>query len=284
MAFYLGCAVWSYEGWLGSFYPLKTSNKDFLRLYSQRLTAVEGNTTFYAVPSEDTVKRWRDQTPNSFKFCLKFPKTISHQGLLYPKLSEAIAFIQRVSLLESRLGVVFLQLPPHYSPEYRQDLQRFLEELAPLSVNLAVEVRHIDWFQEPHQSLLNESLKQLKIARVILDTRPIYNCPDDPQIASERRKPNVPLLYHTSAHFTVIRFISHPQRELNEIYLQEWVEYLDIWLKKGLTVFFFVHCPIEDYSPATARYFYQKLEKASITIPPLPWNQIPDIPQQLSLF
>ncbi|MGK7947197.1 MAG: DUF72 domain-containing protein, partial [Microcystaceae cyanobacterium] len=49
MTFYLGCAVWSYEGWLGSFYPTKTPKKDFLSLYSQRLTAVEGNTTFYAV-------------------------------------------------------------------------------------------------------------------------------------------------------------------------------------------------------------------------------------------
>ncbi|MGK7931493.1 MAG: DUF72 domain-containing protein [Microcystaceae cyanobacterium] len=284
MTFYLGCAVWSYGGWLGSFYPPKTANKDLLSLYSQRLTTVEGNTTFYAVPSPETVQRWCKQTPPSFRFCLKFPKTITHQGLLTPKIPEAIAFIERVFPLEKRLGAIFAQLPPNYSPDYQEDLQGFLQALTPFPVNIALEVRHLDWFKPPYQDQLNDSLTQLNIGKVLLDTRPIYNCPDDPQVNSKRRKPAVPLQYQATANFSVIRFISHPKSEFNFSYLQEWVKQVDSWLAKEMTLFFFIHCPIEDYSPATARYFQQQLEKANINIPSLPWETIPPLPQQLSLF
>lgn len=48
MNFRLGCAVWSYKGWVGDFYPQRSRPTKFLHLYSQRLTAVEGNTTFYS--------------------------------------------------------------------------------------------------------------------------------------------------------------------------------------------------------------------------------------------
>ncbi len=284
MSFYLGCAVWSYGRWVGALYPPKTPSKDFLKLYSQRLTTVEGNTTFYAVPSEETIQRWRNQTSSYFRFCLKFPKIISHRGLLLPQLPEAIAFLERVKGLNSRLGAVFAQLPPKYSPDYWDDLRFFLESVANSSICLALEVRHLDWFSEPYQSQLNEFLTALNIACVLLDTRPIYNCPDDPQITSERRKPNVPLIYKTTANFTLIRFISHPQQQWNEKYLQEWVNSINQWINQGVTVYFFVHCPIEDYSPLTARYFQQILEKQKVNIPPLPWNQLPNNPQQLSLF
>ena len=57
--FYLGCPMWGYKAWVGTdFFPAKTPASDFLRLYSRRLTCVEGNTTFYALPSEETVARW----------------------------------------------------------------------------------------------------------------------------------------------------------------------------------------------------------------------------------
>lgn len=71
--FWLGCAVWSYKGWVGDFYPTGSRPRDFLSLYSERLNAVEGNTTFYAVPDEKTVHKWVSQTPAIFKFCPKFP-------------------------------------------------------------------------------------------------------------------------------------------------------------------------------------------------------------------
>jgi uncharacterized protein YecE (DUF72 family) len=284
MNFYLGCAVWSYKGWTGSFYPPKSKAKDFLRLYSQRLTTVEGNTTFYAVPEAKTVEKWIEETPTNFKFCLKFPREISHNGLLMPSLRNAIAFLERVSLLGDRLGSVFLQLPPSYSLEAQEDLTNFLKTLSQETKNLAVEVRNLDWFDEPYASQLNELLGNLNVGKVLLDTRPIYNCPDEPQIAFERRKPEVPLQPFTTSKFALVRFISHPKREYNQSYLQEWVSQCDRWLRQGIDVYFFVHCPIEDHSPFTARYFQQLLEQKGAMVPTLPWNKLESDPIQLSLF
>src|SRR5690348_11456037 len=42
--FYIGCPMWGYKEWVGSLFPLHTPQREFLRLYSQRLSAVEGNT------------------------------------------------------------------------------------------------------------------------------------------------------------------------------------------------------------------------------------------------
>ena len=54
MNFFIGCAVWAYKGWVGELYPQGTRTADFLNLYSRRFTTVEGNTTFYAVPNQES--------------------------------------------------------------------------------------------------------------------------------------------------------------------------------------------------------------------------------------
>ena len=281
--FHLGCAVWSYKGWVGDFFPPKTKTQDFLSLYSQRLTAVEGNTTFYGVPEAKTVVRWGEQTQPSFKFCPKLSKAITHSGSLEVQIDRSLAFLTTMENLGDRLGPIFAQLPPSYSPDSWQDLEAFLQAWPQDRHPLAVEVRHQDWFKEPNNRKFNNLLTQLKISRVLLDSRPIYNCPDDPQINSQRRKPKLPLLSEVTANFSIIRFISHPQAELNQSFLREWVGLVQKWLEQGIEVYFFVHCPIEDYSPQTAKEFQKLLEDQGVTIPPLPWNQISS-PQQLSLF
>jgi uncharacterized protein YecE (DUF72 family) len=124
--FYLGCAVWSYKGWLGDIYPPKSRVSDFLSLYSRYFNTVEGNTTFYATPVASKVKRWAEQTPFGFKFCPKFPQEVTHRGLLKPSIPKALEFLQIIAEFGDRLGVVFAQLPPSYSPEHLSDLQKFL--------------------------------------------------------------------------------------------------------------------------------------------------------------
>lgn len=282
--FRLGCAVWSYRGWLGGFYPAGSVARDFLRLYGDRLHAVEGNTTFYSVPSIDTVARWREQTPAEFRFCLKFPRTVTHEGLLTPKLSEAKAFIERVKPLGDRLSCIFAQLPPHYSPGQLADLENFLQTLAPCQIPLGVEVRHPHWFTEPHRSNLDNLLSQHSITKILLDTRPIYNCSDNPQAQSKRRKPNLPVYPSITSHQAIVRFISHPNPEYNQKYLQEWLTQIQQWWATGKSIHFFVHCPIEDHSPHNAKLFQAQLEAAKIPIPKLPWQNLAPEPQQLSLF
>ncbi|MBK1987137.1 DUF72 domain-containing protein [Sphaerospermopsis aphanizomenoides BCCUSP55] len=283
MNFFIGCAVWAYKGWVGELYPPGTRTTDFLHLYSRRFTTVEGNTTFYAVPNAETVTRWATETPPGFEFCLKLPRDITHQKLLQPHISEALAFLERMRPLGKHLGPMFAQLPPSYSPALLDDLQTFLAAWPRQDVPLALEVRHGDWFKEPHQSNLTALLKNLGVGRVLLDTRPVYTGEDDPQLASERRKPQLPVQFSVTAPFTLIRFISHPQLSVNQPFMAEWITQIRQWLNVGIKVYLFVHCPIEDMSPNNARYFQQLLEDSVLEIPPLPWNHLSQS-NQLSLW
>ena len=45
---------------------------------------MEGNTTFYATPTPEIVERWRDQVPETFRFCFKLPKTVTHDRRANP--------------------------------------------------------------------------------------------------------------------------------------------------------------------------------------------------------
>ncbi|HEY9644354.1 MAG TPA: DUF72 domain-containing protein [Coleofasciculaceae cyanobacterium] len=283
MSFRLGCAIWAYKEWVGPLFPTGSRAADFLRLYSRRFTAVEGNTTFYAIPDRATVQRWATETPSGFKFCLKLPRDVTHQGLLSPRLPQAIAFLEQMQPLGDRLGPLFAQLPPSYSPEQLADLVAFLKAF-PRTQALALEVRHADWFREPHASKLHAVLSELGVGRVLLDTRPIYECPDNPQLSSERKKPQLPLQPVITANFSLIRYISHPDLSLNQRYLLQWAEQIHPWLQQGIHIYFFVHCPVEVHSPTNARHFQQLLEQRDSLVPPLPWNLLDSPPTQLSLF
>ncbi|UKO98056.1 DUF72 domain-containing protein [Nostoc sp. UHCC 0870] len=284
MNFFIGCAVWAYKGWLGELYPQGTRATEFLRLYSRRFTCVEGNTTFYAIPNVETVNRWATETPPGFEFCLKLPRDITHQGLLAPYIPAALDFLAEMRPLGKHLGPIFAQLPPSYSPASIDDLARFLEAWPRQESPLALEVRHPDWFREPHTSNLTQLLETLGVGRVLLDSRPIYSGDDDPQLQSERRKPKVPLQFSVTAPFSLIRFISHPDLSVNQPFMEEWLSQIQQWLNSGVKIYFFVHCPLEERSPNTARHFQQLLEQNAVAVPPLPWNQLDSPPNQLSLW
>ena len=284
MSFLIGCAIWAYKGWLGDFFPSGSPPSKFLRLYSQRFKTVECNATFYSVPSPKTLARWVQETPAGFEFCPKLPHSITHQGDLQDKIGEALSFIDLMQGLGDRLGPLFAQLPPQYGPQCLPDLAVFLKAIQAGGVPLALEVRHPDWFGSPHAEELAELLQSLQIGRVLLDSRPMYQVPDQPQLTSERPKPKVPLQPMVTAPFSVIRYISHPQLEVNQDFLQDWVRDVEQWLQHGIRIYFFVHCPVEEHSPRNAQYFYHLLQEQSVGLPPLPWDQITTSPTQLSLF
>jgi uncharacterized protein YecE (DUF72 family) len=298
MNFWLGCAIWAYRDWVGELFPAGSQASQFLTLYSRRFTAVEGNTTFYSVPTAATVQRWARETPDGFKFCPKLPRPFTHQGNLTAAIAETEVFLKHMQGLGDRLGPVFAQLPPSYGPGQFDDLAAFLEVIAP-QTTLAVEVRHPGWFRADAALRLNDLLSDRGVGRVLLDTRPIYDCPDDPQIASERRKPRVPLQPVTTARFTLVRYIGHPDPQFNHTYLKAWAEQVQQWLQQNQQIYFFVHCPVEQRSPSTARQFHHLLTQQLLTLPqpivlpPLPWDQVESTPSadseaaaatQLSLF
>jgi uncharacterized protein YecE (DUF72 family) len=285
--FRLGCAVWACKDWTGEFFPPGSRASDYLKLYGERLTTVEGNTTFYSLPSPDMVKRWANETPEHFRFCPKIPRTISHEGALTPHLAKALDFLRLMQGLGIRLGPLLLQLPPSYSPASYEDLAAFLTAWPRAEAQIALEVRHLDWFKPADANRLNGLLTALGVGRILLDTRPIYELDSnegDPQLRSERPKPRVPLQPEVTAAFSIVRYISHPECDRNNEYLAQWFEHFRHWLTQGTSIYMFVHCPIEAHSVTIAHRFQAMLEKAAVEVPALPWNLLERPPEQLALF
>ena len=284
MSFQLGCAIWAYKGWLGDFYPKGSPAGQLLKLYCDRFSTVECNATFYSIPSPETVAKWGETVPDDFRFCPKFPKIITHQGVLKPHINEALDFIQLMQILGQNLGPLFVQLPPSYGPSNLNDLAQFLKGLPTDLVKIAVELRHPDWFKPPFHSNVTGLLKSLKVGQVLLDSRPMYEVEGDPQKHSQRRKPRVPLIPQLTADFSIVRFISHPQQKENERFMEDWLLPLEEWTKAEREIYFFMHCPVEEHSPDHAKFFYDKLRAIPLDLPSLPWENIAKPPAQLDLF
>jgi uncharacterized protein YecE (DUF72 family) len=292
MSIYLGCPVWSFKGWVGNFYPKGTKSTDFLHEYARRLTTIEGNTTFYAVPAIKTLAAWIEQTPETFRFCPKIPKAISHNGKLSDYVDRALHFVEAMRPLASRLGPMFLQLPPSYSPHLLDDLAKFLDAW-PKEIRLGIEVRHLDWFDAPHRDSINQLLTSHNMARVVIDTRPIRNLKGDASIAgssyeslleARERKPDVPVFLERTGDFIFLRFIGHPHLDHNLELVAEWVDYLVPQIQQNVDVFIICHSPDNMIAPDLCREFQRRIA-LKINIPPLPWDAIkPDIPEQPALF
>ena len=270
--FFIGCPMWGYKDWVGTFFPPHTPQSDFLRLYSRRLLTVEGNTTFYAIPTVETVTRWRVETPSSFRFCFKLPRSISHAPQLNTRKSETLFFTQRMRSLGERLGPMFLQLSPSFTPAYLPQLEAFLD-FWPTDLRLAVEVRHPKFYEEEQATILNKLLDQHNVARVMMDTRPIRVGPTEEQnvLQARERKPDLPLHIAITANFTFLRYIGNPHMEINESLLDSWAQQIASWIKQSITTYVFCHCPFEVYSPNICAALYQRV-RALTSLPPLPWQ------------
>ncbi|MCU0495125.1 MAG: DUF72 domain-containing protein [Chloroflexaceae bacterium] len=285
--FYIGCAVWAYKEWLGGLFPPGSKSADFLRLYSHRLTTVEGNTTFYATPKPEVVQRWLAETPADFRFCLKLPREVSHAGPLAARLVETSAFLDRMAGLGQRLGPFFLQLPPGYSPAQQADLARWLAAW-PTDYRLAVEVRHPAWYAPTHEQPLMELLARHNMGRVLMDVRPLKQetTPEFAEYlnAALDKKPDVPLHPVRSSDIVLLRYIGHPDPVRNHDLLDEWANRIVPWLAEGVAVYAFMHCPDERQSPGLCRELYRRLQ-ARASLPPLPWDEADGgVVKQASMF
>ncbi len=271
--FFIGCPMWGYKEWVGNFFPAHTPASDFLRIYSKKLNVVEGNTIFYALPSSETIARWCQETPPTFRICPKVSRSISHAARLENSRDGTLFFVARMRELGTRLGPIFLQLPPSFGPAQLLQLEAFLHYW-PTDVRLAVEVRHSDFYQEHHALLLNTLLSQHKVARVMMDTRPIRTGSTEEQqiLQARERKPNLPLQITTTTDFAFLRYIGHPRMEVNEPLLDRWSEQIGQWLRQGTTVYAFCHCPFEKHSPEICAALYQRVS-VLVPLPPLTWLQ-----------
>lgn len=152
----IGCSGWSYEDWVGPFYPKNAKPGDYLRLYSSVFDAVEIDSSYYRTPSAVMVSNWKRVTPQAFIFSAKFPKKITHELKLRDSQRQLEWFYKSMSQLGDKLGPLLIQLPPSFNIKKDKDaLETFLGQIDQKYVH-AIEFRNKSWFKPEIYQLLDK--------------------------------------------------------------------------------------------------------------------------------
>jgi uncharacterized protein YecE (DUF72 family) len=159
---HVGTMGWSYNFWIGSFYPKETKSTQFLTEYSKHFDTVEIDNTFYRVPSKSSLEKWKEQTPADFVFSAKFPQIITHRKMLKDCEQDVKFFIERMSLLGNKLGPLLIQLPPAFGGKQITLLKDFLPKL-PKSYRYAAEIRNTQLLNSELFTILRQNEVALAI-------------------------------------------------------------------------------------------------------------------------
>jgi uncharacterized protein YecE (DUF72 family) len=149
---HIGTSGWSYDHWKGAFYPEDLPGKRMLEYYAQQFRSVEINSSFYHLPEQQTLQHWYACTPRDFRFTAKASRYITHMKKLRDPQKTVPAFLDRISLLEDKLGPILFQLPPrwHFNAARLRD---FLDALS-REFRYAFEFRDRSWLNRQTLELL----------------------------------------------------------------------------------------------------------------------------------
>ena len=153
----IGCSGWSYKDWQGVFYPRALPASDYLSYYSKVFDCVEIDSSFYRVPNQFMLNKWRSSTPDGFVFSPKLPKKITHENKLKNSESSLVYFYSVMSKLKDKLGPIAIQLPPSIKLSTHEGVMKeFVSQLSP-EFRHAIEFRHKSWFTPETYSLLKKN-------------------------------------------------------------------------------------------------------------------------------
>jgi uncharacterized protein YecE (DUF72 family) len=125
-----------------------------LERYAARLNCAEINSTFYRPHRPATFERWRETTPEHFRFAVKLPRTISHERRLADSGDLLAGFLGMIAPLGDKLGPLLVQLPPS-QPIDPAVAGAFLTDLRRRHAGpVAWEPRHASWFTPEAEALL----------------------------------------------------------------------------------------------------------------------------------
>lgn len=276
LTLFLGCPVWACEHWRGTLYTRRATRNDWLKQYSSVFRTVEGNSTFYALPSPDTAQRWVDSCDRAFRFALKFPRSITHDRRLVDAERETADFVEILEILDTRhrLGPSFLQLPPDFGPDRFAVLERYLRAL-PDHLPWAVEVRQQAWYDSgTNEQRLDDLLRELQMDKVLFDSRALFSGPpsDDIERLSQQRKPRTPIRQTVTGGNPFLRLVGRNCLDDAVPWIREWAPVIAGWLQQGLRPWIFAHAPDDRYAPEFARRIHNHVRQLVPELPEMvPW-------------
>ncbi|XVU20846.1 DUF72 domain-containing protein [Actinoplanes sp. CA-054009] len=264
MRLHVGCAMWTHKAWEFSAVPER------LKAYAEWCDAVEGNTTFYATPSRETVAGWAAQTPEDFRFVLKLPKPVTHEHRLGRGGGEDLArFLNAIEPLGKRVHALWVQLPGSFGPGDLDVLAAFLGRL-PAAYDYAVEVRHPGFFEDPRA--LESVLERAGAEWVPFDTTVMFASPptSDMERDAWMKKPRMPRRTRALTARPIVRYLGRDDTARTVEGWQPWVEAVAEWLREGRSPTVFIHTPDNIEAPALARRFHEQVRQRVPALAPLP--------------
>jgi len=264
--------MWTYAPWQGRYLPRALSPRDRLSAYATWCNAVEGNTTFYATPTLDTVRSWAEQTAPGFRFILKLPKQITHERRLADVDEPLRAFLSAIEPLGERAHALWVQLPPSFSPAGLGALSGFLRRL-PREYRYCVEVRHRAFFADPRwEQELEKVLGASGAEWVTFDTTALFGSPpaSDAEREAWTKKPRMPRRSRALTSHPVVRYIGRDDPARTVAGWRPWLDTVADWLREGRSPAIFIHTPDNVDALELARRFHDDVRARVPEVEPLP--------------
>lgn len=241
---YIGTSGWSYKHWHGIFYPEDIKPDKYLEYYTTRFSCVELNSCFYHLPVKKSVTGWMNRTPDSFRFCLKLSRFITHQMQLYDVDEALTKFFTIFEGMKEKLGPVLVQLPPGLTFDESR-IVYFMELLKQQydQFRFAFEIRNKTWLNDRFFNLLSH----IGAAFVIAD--------------SGKRYP-----YHEAVTTDFVYLRLHGREQLyasdyNDTDMEHYAEKIKTWLSMNKTVWGFFNNDYHGYAIKNAARLIEILEK-----------------------
>ncbi|WP_070119474.1 DUF72 domain-containing protein [Bacillus marinisedimentorum] len=150
---YIGVTGWGDHDTL---YPPNQKSRDKLKVYAGHFPVVEVDSSFYAIPAENTALKWLEDTPDGFSFVIKaYSAMTGHKRTDIPFESKDEMYDAFLSFLEpfagrEKLAMVLFQFPPWFDAakphvEILRDIKRRMG-----SIPVALEFRNRTWFTDAY--------------------------------------------------------------------------------------------------------------------------------------
>ncbi|MDD4363287.1 MAG: DUF72 domain-containing protein [Atribacterota bacterium] len=154
---YIGTSGFSYQDWIGYFYPETVKKGDMLSLYAKHFNSVEINASYYRIPPAAVYYQLQSKVPENFKFAVKANQEMTHSRKENQSVFQEFKASLKPLLDSDKLGCVLAQFPFsfHYNRENISYLGYFKGLTNPLP--LVIEFRNIGWIREEVFEFLREN-------------------------------------------------------------------------------------------------------------------------------
>lgn len=246
---YIGTSGWNYPGWRKHLYA-DAPVKRWLEVASRTFDAVEVNGSFYTQIKPETYERWKEQTPDGFKFAVKGHRFVTHYKRLRDCTESVVRLRDQASLLGDKLAAVVWQLPSNFEVDLAR-LDEFLRALeAWRHVHHALELRHRSWF-------VPEVAARMREARVAV-------CMGD--------APDFPMWREVTSDCVYVRLHGHTRKYASSYsipHLEKWAAETQQWLREGRDVHIYFDNDAEGHAVRNAITLRAMLDGTQVPAPPL---------------